>query len=109
MFRDVPDTGINPDVVGAGSVIGGGHEFDSQSENYLVIANANKTAVALVDNTTYTLVTPWISVENVNYLSSGECRELIKPVSNLLGWTFTDFSISTRGMKTTKFNNTGSR
>ena len=108
MFRDVPDTGINPDVMGAGSVICGGPK-DSQHENYLVVANGNKTAVALVDNMTFSLVSSWVNVENVNYLSSSECRDLVKEVSNKLQWTFTDFFMATRGMKATPFKNVDAR
>lgn len=108
MFRDVPDTGINPEVMGAGSVICGGAK-DSQHENYLVVANGNNTAVALIDNLTFKIVSPWVNVENVNYLSSSECRELVSEVSNKLQWTFTDFFMATRGMKATAFKNVDAR
>lgn len=108
MFRDVPDTGINPEVMGAGSVICGGPK-DSQHENYLIVANANKTAVALVDNLTYCLVSKWVNVENVNYLSSSECRELTNEVGSKLMWTFTDFFMATRGMKSACFKNADAR
>ena len=108
MFRDVPDTGINPEVMGAGSVICGGPK-DSQHENYLIIANGDKTAVALVDNLTYCLASKWVNVENVNYLSSMECRELTNEVGSKLMLTFTDFFVATRGMKSTCFENADAR
>lgn len=108
MYRDIPNTGINPDVMGAGSVICGGASND-QRTNYLIIANCNKTAVALVDNSTYCLVSKWVNVENVNYLSSSECRELTADVGSQLMWTFTDFFMATNGMKSTSFKNTDAR
>lgn len=108
MFRDIPNTGINPDVMGAGSVICGGAN-DSQRENYLIIADAANTRVALVDNTTFSIVSPWIEVENVNYLSSTEVRSLTSQVSDELRWTFTDFFMATRGMKSTSFKNADAR
>jgi hypothetical protein len=109
MFRDLPNSIINPDVVGVGSVVGHGHDYDSQCENYLIISNRDKNAVALIDNQTFALASQWVPVEDINYLSSGECRALLVEAANKLNWTFTDFFFSTRGMKTTMFKNTGSR
>ena len=108
MYRDIPNTGINPDVMGAGSVICGGAR-DSQHENYLIIADAAQTRVALVNNLTFSIVSPWVEVENVNYLSSSEVRSLTTQVSDDLQWTFTDFFMATRGMKSTSFKNGDAR
>lgn len=97
MFRDIPKTKMNPEVMGVGSVItGGGSGAD---HNWLIVGDASGACVALINAETFQLASDWVECENIHYLSSGECRELCRLIGNKLAWTFTDFFLSSAGMK----------
>lgn len=103
MFRDTKSSPMSELVVGVGSVIGSGVEGDI-SRRWLIVSIApNK--VVLINNKTFTCDSNVIDVQDENYLSSSETRALCTRISDKLQWTFTDFFISTKGMKNVGFTN----
>lgn len=97
MFRDLPKTKMNPEVMGVGSVITDGG--DRPDYNWLIIGNGTGNSVALVHAETCQLASKWVDCENIHYLSSSECRELLRDAGSELNWTFTDFFMSPECMK----------
>lgn len=102
MFRDYPQTKMNPAVAGVGSVITDG--TNDPNRCWLIIGGMTGTCVALVNAATFQLASPWIECENIHYLSSKESRDLCHQIGNELHCTFTDFFWSSEGMKGKTFS-----
>ena len=98
MFRDYPKTKMNPDVAGVGSVVTTGRS-DDPDRCWLIVGGQTATCVALVHAATFQMASGWVDCENIHYLSSNECRELLALIGNELNCTFTDFFWSSQGMK----------
>lgn len=94
MFRGTVASKMHLDQFGVGSLIKGGN-----FQSWLVIGFDN--AVNLIDLYTMMMVSDeWVNVEDVNFLSTDEARELM----NLTGlhWTFTDYDLEPEGLKKIK-------
>lgn len=105
MFRD-SKASFNEQNVGVGSVICGG--YDNIEESWLIVGTSTGYAY-LVCNKTFMFASEAVKVEDLNYLSSNEVRQLLHAVSNKLNWTFTDFFVSSKGMKNVLFDAKGAK
>lgn len=106
MFRDSNRSLMADNHFGAGSVVCGG-ESSSAKERFLVVSDGNR--VALISNETFELASEWIEVVDTNFISGEEARKLCHQIGNMLGWTFTDFCFSSKGMKNSKFSATDAK
>lgn len=100
MFRD-SKASFNEQNVGVGSVICGG--YGNINKSWLIVGTSTGYAY-LVCNKTFMFASEAVKVEDLNYLSSNEVRQLLRVVSDEIGWTFTDFFVSSKGMKNVLFN-----
>lgn len=86
MFRNSGNSKMNKDFIGVGTL----YEFGK--DKYLIIEIA-KNKVALLDLQTFKIVSER-TVEDIHYLSEPEARALTPG-----NYTFSDFTINTKGMK----------
>lgn len=89
---------------GVGSVVCCGNNRLGHS---WLVAGTSDNKVFLIDNETFTVASDFLPVECLNLLSSGEARKLLEGIGSKLNWTFSDFFISTRGMKNCLFSQDG--
>lgn len=104
MFRDTKKTPLSELNVGAGSVVSSG-DNSSVKQRWLIVAT-DADHVALVSNETFEIESDVIEVQDPNFLSGDEARQLCSKISDKMQWTFTDFFFSTKGMKNVGFSNT---
>ena len=93
MFRMKQGLKMDPSRFGVGSVINGGRT------NRLLVVAVDDSHTRLLDLMTFTLLHPVVKVEDVNFISEDECRQLISGT----GWAFSDFEFETEGLKDFSF------
>lgn len=92
MFRDTDGTEINEKYFSVGSVVIAGHN------KYLVVGEGKY--VRLLCLKTFKVLKGGRDVEDPNFLSATEARELISNTAgDLLQYTFSDFDLDPRGLK----------
>lgn len=91
MFRGTLASKMQKDQFGVGSLVKGGN-----FQSWLVVGFDN--SVNLVDLYTMVMVSDeWVNVEDMNFLSTNEARELVDLTG--LHWTFTDYELEPAGLK----------
>lgn len=95
MFRDTGNAKMSKDTVGVGSTVKG--NFDS--EDYMFVCIGDKSVGLLNLQTMIIDGKSVVSVEDINYISSAEARNILNSLGNKLNWTFTDFEIIPKGLK----------
>jgi len=93
MFRDISGVEPNTKYFGSGSIMRAGNEM------YLVIGG--KGSVELFDLNKFELVGHPVDVEDPNYLTKDETRNL----GGVLQYTLSDFSLDCIGLKGTRLGN----
>jgi hypothetical protein len=89
MFRGTKRTQLSKENFGAGSFVGEGND----PKKWLVVAQGS--SVVLMRMKDFELIGLLVPVEDPNFLSKEETRNLI----NVLPGTFTDYDFDTRGLK----------
>lgn len=97
MFRNTKKSEINHEHFGAGSVIQAG-----PTRNFLVIAD-HFNYVYAVDCNTFNIIGNGVVIEDKNWLTASEARELVNAVGSVLHMTFSDFTLYPAGMKNKLF------
>ena len=95
MFRGTKPSLMDPKSFGVGTVVKEGHDM------FLLVA-AFTREVCFIDLATFAKASDYIKVEDVNFLSEKEAREVIDSMKR--GATFTDYFISTSGLKGVEFS-----
>ena len=90
MFRGTGKSIMNSESFGAGSTI-----KDSKN-TYLVVSNADNNQVYLICLNTMEMLPKSVNVEDVNYMSQTETRDL---VNNNLTDAFSDYEFIPAGLK----------
>lgn len=91
MFRGEDSTTMSINHVGVGSTLSIG-----QKDEWLLFAGDGCRKVAVLNLKTMAVSTPFVPVEDVHYLSKAEVEQLMEHLGN---YTFTDYHISTSGLK----------
>jgi hypothetical protein len=94
MFRDITPSKMDPDHFGAGSTI-----YGCQGDpSWLVVART--AGVTLLNLDTMVVNENIIHAVDINYLSKDETLKLLELTR--LAYTFSDFTLETKGMKKIK-------
>lgn len=96
MFKDNNITPMSDDKFGAGSVVCG---LPNRLDEVWLVVRLHDNSVCLISNTEFKMIGKPVQVNDPNYLTEAEARELVNQVGNILNWTFTDFSLLTKGHK----------
>ena len=94
MFRGQSDTDLSVKNFSVGSII------NANGDKYLVIATRGQRSVELLDLQTYKQVEGSATVEDINFMSEQELRELVDvSIGRIRQWTFSDFDFDPQGLK----------
>jgi hypothetical protein len=94
MFRGQSDTDLSVKNFSVGSII------NANGDKYLVIATRGQRSVELLDLQTYKHVEGSATVEDINFMSEQELRELVDvSIGRIRQWTFSDFDFDPQGLK----------
>ena len=91
MFRGSKPSDISPKNFGAGSIIEG-----SPGDRWLVV-NYGDNSVRLVDLNYFGLLNGSVAVEDPNYLTETQARELVRLIDDC--YTFSDYELVPEGLK----------
>ena len=90
MFRNLRPSDLNPKNFGAASTIAG-----DPSESWVVVNEDGK--VRLMNLQTFQMVPGHIEVEDPNWLTESQARELVRLIDN--NYTFSDYTLLPKGFK----------
>ena len=93
MFRGKEASFVDPKHFGVGSIVNGG------SMMRLMVVAVDGSHVRLLDLSNFGLLYPVVKVEDVNFMSEDEVRQLISGTN----WAFTDFVYDPKGVKELDF------
>ena len=94
MFRSTKIDEVNPKHFGVGSIV------DGDVEGKWLVMCTSPGRIGLLNMKTFTVDWSGIEVVDASYLTEVEARKLIDvTVGSKLHWTFTDFTLNTKGLK----------
>ncbi len=94
MFRGTLNSKIDPTHFGVGSVVVGSHK------EYWLVVGSNKV-VRLLNLSTYQLSKDGSTVEDINFISSDEAREICNLTEE--HFAFSDYTLDAEGLKSVEF------